>query len=82
MSDHHSSLLMKAIGLSQYGYVIAMQERLKKGQNDDALCRKMLTAVASILGLTWGDHAKARPVDFVLTAAAAVSTGPVRALRS
>jgi hypothetical protein len=73
---------MKAIGLSQYGYVIAMQERLKKGQNDDALCRKMLTAVASILGLTWGDHAKARPVDFVPIVAAVVSAGLVLVPRS
>jgi hypothetical protein len=73
---------MKAIGLSQYGYVIAMQERLKKGQNDDALCRKMLTAVVLILGLTWGDHAKVRPVDFVPIVAAVVSAGLVLVPRS
>jgi len=68
---------MKAIGLNQYGYVIVMQERLKKGQNDDALCQKMLMVAALILGLTWGDHAEARPVDFVPIVAAVVSAGLV-----
>jgi hypothetical protein len=72
---------MKAIGLSQYDYMIAMQERLKKGQNDDALCRKMLTVVALILGSTWSDHGKARPVDFVPIVAAVVSAVLVLAPR-
>jgi hypothetical protein len=75
-------LVMRAIELNLCGYVIEVQEHLMKEQSGGVLCLKMLMAVGLNLDSTWVGYVRARPVDFVLTAAAAVSTGPERALRS
>jgi len=73
---------MKAIELNLCGYVIEAQEHLTKEQSGGVLYLKMLMAVGLSLDSTWVGYVRARPVDFALTAAAAVSTGLERALRS
>jgi hypothetical protein len=75
-------LVMKAIELNLCGYVIEAQEHLMKEQSGGVLCLTMLMAVGLSLDSTWVVYVRAKPVDFVLIAAAAVSTGPGRALRS
>lgn len=73
---------MTAIALSLSCYVIVKQGHLKRGQNDDVLCPTMPTAAGLSLDLVSVGHARARPVDFVLTVAAVVSIDPVQALCS
>ena len=75
-------LVMKAIELNLCGYVIESQEHLMREQSGGVLCLRMLMAVGSSLDSTWVGYVRARPIDFVLIAAAAVSTGLERALRS
>jgi hypothetical protein len=73
---------MTAIALSLSGYVIVKQGRSKKEQNGDVLCPTTLTAAGLSLDLVWVGHARARPVDFVLTVAVVASIDPVQASHS